>query len=164
MPFGLPCGCCLSATTFSGRTYPAVNGEPTVALSSTAADLRIVDVSDWDDALRFAQEEGRRAFDLANGPLFRPALFRPGKDEWLFVATMHHIVSDGWSIGVLVRELGALYQAAYEHTTVPPGPAVQYGDYARWLEHATDLPLLTRQLDFWKQRLAGAPGIARPAD
>ena len=145
--------------------YPAVNGEPTVALSSNAADLHIVDVSDWDEALRFADEEGRRPFDLANGPLFRPTLFRPGKDEWLFVATMHHIVSDGWSIGVLVRELGALYQAACEHTTAPAGPTVQYGDYARWLEQAIDLPLLTSQLDFWKRRLAGAPAsLELPTD
>ena len=137
--------------------YPAVNGEPTVALASSGADLAIVDVSDWDDALRLADEEGRRPFDLAHGPLFRPTLYRTGKDEWLFIATMHHIVSDGWSIGVLVREVGTLYQAAREHAPTPAALAVQYGDYARWLERAIDGPLLARQLDFWKQRLAGAP-------
>ena len=144
--------------------YPAVNGEPTVALGVAAAELNIVDVSDWEEALRFADDEGRRPFDLGSGPLFRPTLYRTG-NEWLFVATMHHIVSDGWSIGVLVQELGALYQSAREHTTPPPGPTVQYGDYARWLDRAIDGPLLARQLDFWKQRLAGAPAaLELPTD
>ena len=150
--------------------YPAVAGEPTVRLSPTAAELDVIDVATWDEALRLADEDGRRPFDLSAGPLFRPRLYRAGADDSLFVAAMHHIVSDGWSIGVLVRELGARYQAALAGTTPPPAPAVQYGDYAQWLEHAIGRSLLAKQIEFWKKRLSGAPALldlptdnARPA-
>ncbi|HST59898.1 MAG TPA: condensation domain-containing protein, partial [Longimicrobium sp.] len=80
-----------------------------------------------------AREETERAFDLAAGPLFRAVLLRLGAEDHALLLTMHHIVSDGWSMGVLFRELSALYEAYRKGGESPlPELPVQYGDYAVW--------------------------------
>ncbi|HYH80907.1 MAG TPA: amino acid adenylation domain-containing protein, partial [Longimicrobium sp.] len=109
---------------------------------------------------RRAGEEARRVFDLSAGPLFRAALLRLGTQDHVLLLSMHHIVSDAWSMGVLYRELSALY-AAYRDGGESPLPelGVQYADYAVWQrEHLRD-EMLERHLSYWREQLADAPAL-----
>ncbi|HYR09422.1 MAG TPA: amino acid adenylation domain-containing protein, partial [Longimicrobium sp.] len=109
---------------------------------------------------RRAREEARRAFDLSAGPLFRATLLRLGAEDHVLLLSMHHIVSDGWSMGVLFRELSALYAAylAGRESPLPELP-VQYADYAAWQRAQLEGEVLDRQLSYWRERLAGAPEL-----
>ncbi|WP_309486810.1 non-ribosomal peptide synthetase, partial [Bradyrhizobium sp. SHOUNA76] len=122
-------------------------------------DLRGRD--DREQALaRLCREETTTPFDLAAGPLIRGRLIRTAEREYLFLLTQHHIVSDGWSIGVLVRELGALYQAFAAGKDDPlPSLAIQYPDYAAWQRQWLSGERLQRQVDYWRQALADAPAV-----
>jgi amino acid adenylation domain-containing protein len=112
------------------------------------------------EALRRAAEEARRPFDLAAGPLFRPVLLRVADDDHLLVLAQHHVVSDGWSMGVLFRELGALYAAAVQGAPSPlPELPVQYADYAVWQRGWLVGETLERQVAYWRDALAGAPPL-----
>jgi amino acid adenylation domain-containing protein len=124
-------------------------------------DLSGLAEADREAALkRRAGEEARRAFDLAAGPLFRAALLRLGTDDHVLLLSMHHVVSDGWSMGVLFRELSALYAAYREGRESPlPELAVQYADYAVWQREHLRGEVLDRQLGYWRERLAGAPEL-----
>ncbi|HEX2077185.1 MAG TPA: condensation domain-containing protein, partial [Longimicrobium sp.] len=97
-------------------------------------------------------------FDLARGPLFRARILRLGEDDHVLLLGMHHIVTDGWSIGVLYRELCTSY-AAYTEGREPELPAlpIQYADYATWQRNNTQV--LEEQLAFWRRTLAGAPAL-----
>ncbi|HYH81021.1 MAG TPA: amino acid adenylation domain-containing protein, partial [Longimicrobium sp.] len=109
---------------------------------------------------RRAGEEAGWAFDLTAGPLFRAALLRLGEEDHVLLLSMHHIVSDGWSMGVLYRELSALYAAYREGRTSPlPELGVQYADYAVWQREQLEGDALDRQLAYWRERLAGAPEL-----
>ncbi|HEV7515307.1 MAG TPA: amino acid adenylation domain-containing protein, partial [Thermoanaerobaculia bacterium] len=112
------------------------------------------------EARRLARAEARRPFDLVAGPLLRLTLLHlsgePGEHLALF--TQHHIVSDGWSMGVLVRELGALYSAFHGRRPSPlPEPTLQYADFAVWQREWLTDGELEAQLDYWRSRLATAP-------
>jgi acyl carrier protein len=111
-------------------------------------------------------DEARRAFDLSAGPLFRAALLRLGDEDHVLLLSMHHIVSDAWSMGVLFRELSALYEAYREGRESPlPELAVQYADYAVWQREQLEGEVLDRQLSYWRERLSGAPELLElPAD
>jgi amino acid adenylation domain-containing protein len=115
---------------------------------------------------RRAGEEAARPFDLSAGPLFRAALLRLGAEDHVLLLSMHHIVGDGWSTGVLFRELSALYAAYREGGESPlPELPVQYADYAVWQREQLAGEVLDRQLAYWKERLAGAPELLElPAD
>jgi amino acid adenylation domain-containing protein len=105
-------------------------------------------------------------FDLDRGPLVRAKLFRLGPQEHALVLVMHHIVSDGWSIGVLVRELVMLYQgfASGAEVSLPALP-IQYADYAAWQRRWLTDEVVTKQLSFWREQLEGAPpAIELPTD
>jgi amino acid adenylation domain-containing protein len=107
-----------------------------------------------------AAEGLTRPFDLAAGPLFRVSLLRLGADEHVLLLSMHHIVSDGWSMGVLYRELEALYEAYRDGAESPlPEPPVQYADYAAWQREQLEGEALERHLAYWRERLAGAPEL-----
>ncbi|MFD7318063.1 amino acid adenylation domain-containing protein [Streptomyces sp. NPDC059883] len=112
--------------------------------------------------------------DLRNGPLLRAQLVRAAPDDHALALTIHHIVTDGWSMGVISRELGALYNAALEtgsreadrllrHSALPPLP-VQYADYAVWQREQLSAQELDAQLDFWQWKLAGVQPLELPAD
>ncbi|HEX8244848.1 MAG TPA: condensation domain-containing protein, partial [Longimicrobium sp.] len=105
-------------------------------------------------------EEADAPFDLARGPLIRGRLIRLADDDHVLLITMHHVVSDGWSMGVFTRELGALYAAfrAGEPDPLPPLP-VQYADYAAWQRKWVDGEVLKAQAEYWKETLAGAPEL-----
>ncbi|HEV3048761.1 MAG TPA: amino acid adenylation domain-containing protein, partial [Longimicrobium sp.] len=111
-------------------------------------------------AERRAGEEARRGFDLAAGPLFRAALLRLGSEDHVLLLSMHHIVSDDWSMGVLSRELSSLYAAYREGGESPlPELPVQYADYAVWQREQLAGEVLDRQIAYWRERLAGAPEL-----
>ena len=123
-------------------------------LSSIDAETRL------DEANRASRHVATRRFDLTEGSLFHVALLRLAPEEHIVVIVMHHIVSDGWSLGVLIRELGALY-AAFSQDLPSPLPAlpVQYADYAVWQRNWLQGEVLQEQLDYWTTQLVGAPGI-----
>ncbi|MBV9108432.1 MAG: amino acid adenylation domain-containing protein, partial [Gemmatimonadetes bacterium] len=124
-------------------------------------DLSALSEADREAAVRRrATEEAARPFDLAAGPLFRAALLRLGSEEHVLLFSMHHIVSDGWSMGVLFRELSALYASYREGGESPLAELpVQYADYAVWQREQLEGEVLDRQLSYWKERLAGAPEL-----
>ncbi|HYH80735.1 MAG TPA: condensation domain-containing protein, partial [Longimicrobium sp.] len=105
-------------------------------------------------------EEASRPFDLSAGPLFRAALLRLGAEDHVLQFSMHHIVSDGWSLGVLFRELSALYAAYLAGRESPLSELpVQYADYAVWQREQLAGGVLERQLAYWRERLADAPAL-----
>ncbi|HEU4561306.1 MAG TPA: amino acid adenylation domain-containing protein, partial [Longimicrobium sp.] len=124
-------------------------------------DLSALGEADREAELRRrAGEVARRPFDLAEGPLFRAALLRLHPGEHVLLLSMHHIVSDGWSMDVLFRELAALYAAYREGGESPlPELPVQYADYALWQREHLRGEVLERQLSYWRERLAGAPEL-----
>ncbi|MFP4854607.1 condensation domain-containing protein, partial [Paraburkholderia sp. BR14264] len=111
-------------------------------------------------------EEACMPFDLARGPLVRGRLIWLSEQEHVFLLTQHHIVSDGWSVGVLVRELGSLYRAFVAGQADPlPVPAIQYPDYAAWQRQWLSGERLQRQAQYWREALSGAPSmLALPTD
>ena len=147
-------------TTFAWRDGDPVQViAPAAPVPLAAEDLRGVDDADAPLA-RVLEEEARHRYDLAAGPLFRARLVRVSDDERVLVLSMHHAVSDGWSIGVLLRELEALY-GAFAAGREPPlaPPPMQYGDYAAWQRRRLSGEFLERQLAWWRERLAGAPAL-----
>jgi amino acid adenylation domain-containing protein len=118
------------------------------------------------EAARLAGEDGNRPFDLARGPVVRFALLRLAAAEHLLLLTMHHVAFDGWSTDVLLGELAALYEAGAAGLPSPlPELPVQYADFAVWQRRELADGALAGQLDYWRQRLAGAPTVLElPAD
>jgi len=117
-------------------------------------------------ALRIAAADARRPFSLSEGPLLRVTLIKLAEDDHLLQVTMHHIVSDGWSIALLVREFAELYRALSEGET-PSLPAlpVQYADYSYWQQQWLESATVRQQLDYWKRQLGGRlPALELPAD
>jgi amino acid adenylation domain-containing protein len=117
-------------------------------------------------AQRFASAEARRPFDLVAGPLLRASLLRLGVEEHLLLLNVHHIIFDGWSLGVLLGELTALYRTHVtgEAARLPELP-VQYADYALWQQHLMQGDVLEAGMGYWRRRLAGAPAVLElPAD
>ncbi|SFY42954.1 non-ribosomal peptide synthetase, partial [Pseudomonas sp. NFACC43] len=107
-----------------------------------------------------AAQEAADAFDLEQGPLIRGRLIRLGDDDHVLLVTMHHIVSDAWSIGVLIKELAALYEA-FRHGLDDPLPALtmQYADYAVWQRRWLSGEVLQAQCGYWQRTLADAPAL-----
>jgi amino acid adenylation domain-containing protein len=125
----------------------------------TLARQDLVDVDEAELEQICLQEAGM-PFDLALGPLIRGRLLRLAADDHVLLVTMHHIVSDGWSGGVLTREFSALYQAMCTGQPDPLPPlAIQYADYGVWQRQWLQGPLLQQQLRQWVQQLRGAPGL-----
>ncbi|HJX28031.1 MAG TPA: condensation domain-containing protein, partial [Thermoanaerobaculia bacterium] len=128
--------------------------------------LPVVDLSALPEDEREARgvllvrEESLRPFDLRRGPLLRLGLVRLSGREHLLLLTMHHIVSDGWSMGVLLREVAALYEA-FAHGRPSPLPALplQYAEFAVWQRERLQGAVLEAQLTYWKGQLAGAPRL-----
>ncbi len=150
-------------------TFAAVDGEP-FQIIGPAAGWRPAhdDLSGaGEEVLRERMgAEARRRFDLEKGPVFRATVYRLAPDRHVLLVTMHHIVSDAWSLGVLVGELQTLYSRAVGAAlpALKPLP-LQYRDYARWHREHADAESLSAALERWKKRLAGAPQqIELPAD
>ncbi|MBW8843399.1 MAG: amino acid adenylation domain-containing protein, partial [Burkholderiales bacterium] len=112
------------------------------------------------EALRLMELDSQTPFDFARGPLIRGKLFKLASQDHVLHLSMHHIVSDGWSLGVLVNEFSALY-AAFSAGLPDPLPAlpIQYADFAAWQHRWISGALLQRQLEFWRAHLLGAPAL-----
>jgi thioesterase domain-containing protein len=149
-----------------------VDGVPVqVILPRLSITIPRDDLRDVSDALRAARaqeratEEGRRRFDLAKGPLVRARLLRLEDEEHVLLVTVHHVVSDGWSIGVMTRELGVLYEAFVRGLASPlPELPIQYGDYAVWQEKWLGGRDLRDQIAYWRRQLADPPTLEVPTD
>src|SRR3954470_10338 len=147
--------------------FAEVDGSPVQVIAPFGGfTLPVDDLSGLAEADREAAvrrrvgEEAQRPFDLSAGPLFRGALLRLGEEDHALLLSMHHIVSDGWSMGVLAREFSALYEAYREGGESPlPELQVQYADYAVWQREQLEGEALERQLSYWRERLPGAPEL-----
>jgi amino acid adenylation domain-containing protein len=112
------------------------------------------------EAGRLCTEEARRPFDLTQGRVLRVKLFQLEPTEHLLLLNMHHIASDGWSVGLLLRELGSLYQTFSEEKASPlPELPVQYADFAVWQREWLQGEVLEKQLTYWRKQLKGAPAL-----
>ncbi|MBZ5521498.1 MAG: amino acid adenylation domain-containing protein [Acidobacteriia bacterium] len=148
-----------------GRPVQVIDPPQPVALQ--IEDLSGLASGDRESRLQqVVREKGMARFDLSSGPLLRVVLIKPEDQEHVLLITMHHIISDGWSIGILVRELGVLYDAfAQGHTSPLPPLEVQYPDYVLWQREWFQGEVLEKQLAYWKEQLADAPTILElPAD
>lgn len=116
-------------------------------------------------ALELSTQHAMAPFDLLRGPLLRASLLRINEREHILLAAMHHIASDGWSLGLLIREVAALYEAFSQGRSSPlPELAVQYADFARWQREWLSGARLKEKLNYWKQQLAEAPLLTLPTD
>lgn len=117
-------------------------------------------------AQRLTDEEAQRPFDLARGPLLRVRLLKLDDEEHILLVTVHHIVSDGWSAGILGDELAKLYQAFSRGQSSPlPELPIQYADFAMWQRDWLSGDVLEEQLGYWRKKLSGAlPVLELPAD
>ncbi len=148
-------------------TFPVIDGKPVQRVEpSLAVRLRVEDLTAELDAGREtvcrerAAHELQRPWDLEAGPLVRAFLWRLAPDDHFFLLIAHHIVSDGWSKRVLLKELLAFYQAftRKERCALPDLP-IQYTDYAAWQHEWLKDAALEPHLDYWKQHLADAPPL-----
>ncbi|HVH13355.1 MAG TPA: condensation domain-containing protein, partial [Longimicrobium sp.] len=148
-------------------TFPRIAGAPAQVVAPfdgfvlPVEELTALADADREAAVsRRVADDAARPFDLAAGPLFRASLLRLADDEHALLMSMHHIVSDGWSMGVLYRELSTLYGAFAGGSESPlPALAVQYADYAAWERANLAGAALDGQIGWWKGQLAGAPAL-----
>ncbi len=154
-------------------TFDSKSGKPVQVIAANAdAPLFTQDLSNLApdarerELKRLAAAEAQKPFDLAVGPLFRATLVKLTADDHALLFTLHHIISDGWSMGVLVREFAELYAAFSQGKTAQlPELPIQYADFARWQREWLQGEELERQLSFWKEQLAGfAPVLDLPTD
>ena len=147
------------------------DGPRQIVHERVAATLPLVDLTALPDSARepaaraVARTDARRTFDLTAAPLLRTTVLRLGADDHVVLLTMHHILSDGWSMSVLARELSLVYSARARgrRITLPPLP-VQYADFAVWQRARLRGDRFERMLAYWKEQLADLPTTAVPAD
>ena len=153
--------------------FPAVDGHPVqLVLARIDLPLEVIDLALIPETEREARAqeltdlEGSRPFDLSTGPLTRTVLLRLANDEhWLLVLT-HHMVFDGWSVGLFARELAALYEAFADGKPSPlPELPIQYVDFAVWQRERLQGKFLEEHIDYWKRKIGGAPEVLKlPTD
>ncbi|WP_161975672.1 non-ribosomal peptide synthetase [Tengunoibacter tsumagoiensis] len=138
---------------------------PELEVPFSYQDLRPSDQS-YDEALKLAYADAETPFNLTVGPLIRILLVQTTGDEYLLVINMHHIISDGWSVGILKQEIIELYSAYVSHQPSPlPELAIQYADFALWQRAWLQGKVLEEQLAYWKKQLQDVPTILElPSD
>nr|WCR32674.1 calpinactam synthetase [Mortierella alpina] len=152
--------------------FVPVNGQPQVQLLSADDGMPFVfhnlqEVQDKETmANQLAALEASAPFDMEKGPLVRAQLIKLAEDEHIFLLTQHHIITDGWSLGVMFRELNEFYEAHRAGATTPLAPlSIQYPDYAAWQREWLTGDRLKEQAAYWRETLAGAPvSIELPTD
>ena len=154
-------------------TFSIVDGAPvqvvakSLVLEMPINDLIEIPQPDRDaEAQRLLQDEAGRPFDLSQGPLIRSVLVRLAEREHILLVTTHHIVTDGWSVGIFHRELSAFYEAVVDEqpSSLPQLP-IQYTDYSVWQREWFDGDVYQSQLAYWKKQFATLPpGLELPAD
>src|SRR5579883_2924222 len=147
--------------------FPTRAGVPVqVVVPPIACVLPVIDLSDLPKAeqekylKQLSKAEAQRSFDLARGPIFRLKLLRLASEEHILLLTMHHIVSDGWSTGIIRREMIQLYHAFYHGWPSPlPELPIQYIDFALWQHQALRGEKFQEHLTYWQKQLAGIPRV-----
>jgi hypothetical protein len=139
---------------------------PIFTVSFTTIDLQNISPTQQETAvLQLATEAAQSPFDLATGPLFKVTLLQLSETEHILLLNLHHIVADGWSIGVLIRELGTLYTAFVKNERSPLAALpLQYADFAEWQHQYLQGEVLATQLAYWRQQLSGITAIDLPTD
>ncbi|NET66088.1 MAG: amino acid adenylation domain-containing protein [Moorea sp. SIO1G6] len=154
-------------------SFSTINGTPTQVIHpDSTININVVDLQQYPEAERetilhqLLQQEATTPFDLEVAPLIRSKLWQLDTTEYVLVLTMHHIVSDGWSMGILIEELSSLYQAFVASEPSPlPELAIQYADFALWQRQWLSGEILENQLNYWKQELEAAPELLQlPTD
>ncbi|HYN84383.1 MAG TPA: amino acid adenylation domain-containing protein, partial [Pyrinomonadaceae bacterium] len=146
------------AVSDDGQPVQVISPEPRLALRKVELD-ELPEAERESEVRRRALEEAREPFDLGAAPLMRVALLRMHEEDHVLMLTVHHIVADAWSIGVLYRELETLYDAYTSGKTSPLTELpVQYADFAVWQREALAGEALAAQLDYWRGQLADPPG------
>jgi alpha-ketoglutarate-dependent taurine dioxygenase len=148
-------------------TFPMCEGEPLQVIAPAwEISLPLIDLRGLDPVGRLRKrdelivEQTARSFDLAHGPLLRVKLLRSGDAEHILLLTMHHIVSDAWSTGILVHELTTLYRVFSIGRPSPlPKLPIQYADFAYWQRRVLPAEVLEEQSAYWRKSLAGAPAF-----
>jgi len=148
-------------------TFGEVSGEfVQMVASSRKLSLEITTLPDMPESEResrlqeLIREEAGATFDLANGPLFRARLFRISAESHLLVTTIHHILADGWSGGVIQRELWSAYEALIQGNQPALSPLeIQYGDFVAWQQEWSASDEMREHLDYWTKKLAGLPSV-----
>jgi hypothetical protein len=149
------------------RTVLRLDGPGITQVVSAAepANLAVVRASDEDEAAAYLARRARMPFDLGAGPLINASLLRLGEEDHMLVLVLHHAIADGWSLGVLLRELELAYTAAAEGTRPAlPELSAQYADYAAWQREQLTAGVFDSQLSYWRDKLSGAPALRLPAD
>ncbi|MGA9508448.1 MAG: amino acid adenylation domain-containing protein [Candidatus Sulfotelmatobacter sp.] len=153
--------------------FDSVEGEARqIVLSDVEVEIPVIDLAGIlplereAEALRIAGEEGKKPFDLSEGPLLRPLLVRLDQETHFLVLIIHHIITDGWSIALLFREVTKCYaDLTKNETPVLPELTLQYAEYAQWQREYMSGDLLMREIEHWKLKLAGAQTLLDlPAD
>jgi hypothetical protein len=154
-------------------TFPEAQGTPVQVITAAVNfTLPLTDLSAGEEAeresaaRRLAEEEAERPFDLSDGPLLRASLLKLAAQEHVMLFTMHHIISDGWSMGVLIKEVSVLYEAYSRGEASPLAELeVQYADYAVWQREWLRGEVLEEQLGYWREQLKGvAEVLEMPTD
>src|SRR5262249_42418301 len=151
-------------------TFVTIAGQPSQVIHPPArVAMPLIDLTGLTEnqreaeARRIASLEAQEPFDLATGPLLRIQLVRLAEQDHVTIVSMHHIVSDGWSTGLLIREVSALYNAYDRGEESPLAELpVQYADFAYWQQQWLQGEVLEAELSFWKQMLAGAAALPHP--
>ncbi|AFZ17959.1 non-ribosomal peptide synthetase [Allocoleopsis franciscana] len=139
---------------------------PTLTIPLSVGDLRSLPATEQDAEIRrFANEARSHPFDLSSEPLLRVMLLQLDSSEHILLLNLHHIICDGWSIGVLIRELGTLYTAFANNQRSPlPDLPIQYADFAHWQREWLQGEVLETQRRYWKQQLDNLPLLNLPTD
>ncbi|HEV2783795.1 MAG TPA: amino acid adenylation domain-containing protein, partial [Actinophytocola sp.] len=147
-------------------TFDELDGKPAqVVHPPREMPIAVVDLPAPDELNRVLLEEYSRPFDLRRGPLVRVLLVRLASDEHVLMLCAHHIVIDGWSMGVLTEELSALYRAAVRgEPAALPEPSLQYADFAVWQRNRLSDTVLDEQLGYWTRQLSGVGPLELPTD
>jgi amino acid adenylation domain-containing protein len=148
-------------------TFATEDGQPVQVIAPAArVEVKWITLEDIPDAekdshiFRLATEHAQRPFDLTAGPLVQTALLRVAEEEHVLLITLHHVAADGWSTGIFIRELAALYEAfSFGKPSPLAEPAVQYADFAMWQRLWLQGGALETQLAYWRRQLSGATGI-----
>jgi len=146
-------------------SFDVVDGEPVQFISDAVGiHVPLVDLTGRSEKDRAAKQliasEALGSFDLRQAPLLRARLLRLAPDDHILLLTLHHIVSDGWSMGILAREFGSIYDALSQN--IPPEPpslTIQYADFVRWQRETIEGEEFERQIAYWRSQLAEIPNV-----
>ena len=149
-------------------SFQAQAGEPVQHIHAQVSlpplvveDLSTVEASQQAAQVQMrAQQEAATPFELSEAPLLRWRVLRLGEEEHVVLLSLHHIIADGWSLGVLIQEIATFYRQVHAGQEVQLAPLpIQYADFAAWQRAWLQDERLRRQQDYWREQLAGAPPL-----